>query len=400
MSQEQQQQQLQRLTDQVQMLTAELATQRLDLDAAKSALEQQTQTATAALSVAQTAVAQLGQSETRKRILNPKLVNPPDPFQGTDSEFVAASARATLQSHAHLLQEIAALPDLQSAWLLLSFCAAPRAQHLLRTLPPAASATFAVAHDAAMWDTLQGLLGEAGAASPAWQVARHVAFLPTQLGGLGLVAAERTAPAAYWAAWADALPVLRQRYSDAAARCVRELAVGDEAAAPCLRAAAAAATHLHSHGWTACPTWHALFHALQPDAASADLSGPGLGPGGWQRQASLVLDQSFRESELLPALSPASRAMLRSQAGPQAAAWLTAIPSEPGTTLPPHFMHRALRRRLRLPLPLARARCGGDGARGCGQPLDLLGDHCAACPRSGALPRRAHVLGARCPSRN
>ena len=42
MSQEQQQQQLQRLTDQVQMLTAELATQRLDLDVAKSALEQQT----------------------------------------------------------------------------------------------------------------------------------------------------------------------------------------------------------------------------------------------------------------------------------------------------------------------------------------------------------------------
>lgn len=307
-------------------------------------------------------------------------------------EFVAETARDTHLSHAHLLQEIAALPDLQSAWLLLSFCAAPRAHHLLRTLPPAASATFAAAHDAATWGTLQSLLGEAGANTPAWQVARHVAFLPTQLGGLGLVAAERTAPAAYWAAWADALPVLRQRYPDAAARCVRELAVGDEAAAPCLRAAAAAATHLHRHGWTACPTWHALFHALQPDAASTDQSGPGLGPGGWQRQASLVLHQSFRESELLPALNPASRAMLRSQAGPQAAAWLTAIPSEPGTTLPPHYMHRALRRRLRLPLPLARARCGGDGAPGCGEPLDRLGDHCAACPRSGALARRAHVL--------
>ena len=64
-------------------------------------------------------------------------------------EFVAETARDTHLSHAHLLQEIAALPDLQSAWLLLSFCAAPRAHHLLRTLPPAASATFAAAHDAA-----------------------------------------------------------------------------------------------------------------------------------------------------------------------------------------------------------------------------------------------------------
>lgn len=80
-------QQFQRLTDQVQMLTAELAAQRLELDAAKQNLEQQTQTATAALAVAQTAVAQLGQSDPRRKTLNPKLVNPPDPFQGTDADW-------------------------------------------------------------------------------------------------------------------------------------------------------------------------------------------------------------------------------------------------------------------------------------------------------------------------
>ena len=80
-------QQFQRLTDQVQMLTAELAAQRLELDAAKQNLEQQTQTATAALAVAQAAVAQLGQSDPKRRTLNPKLVNPPDPFQGTDADW-------------------------------------------------------------------------------------------------------------------------------------------------------------------------------------------------------------------------------------------------------------------------------------------------------------------------
>ena len=80
-------QQMQQLVDQVQMLTAELAAQRLELDAAKNALDQQTQTATAALSVAQAAIAQMGKTETQKKTLNPKLVNPPDPFQGTDADW-------------------------------------------------------------------------------------------------------------------------------------------------------------------------------------------------------------------------------------------------------------------------------------------------------------------------
>ena len=50
---------LQQLRDQVQMLTTELAAQRLELDAAKGALDdQQTQTATTtALAVAQTPIA-------------------------------------------------------------------------------------------------------------------------------------------------------------------------------------------------------------------------------------------------------------------------------------------------------------------------------------------------------
>ena len=53
-------QQMQQLIDQVQLLTAQVASQQQNLDAAKAALDQQTQTATTALSVAQTAIAQLG----------------------------------------------------------------------------------------------------------------------------------------------------------------------------------------------------------------------------------------------------------------------------------------------------------------------------------------------------
>ena len=60
--------------------------------------------------------------------------------------------------------------------------------------------------------------------------------------------------------------------------------------------------------------------------------------------------------------------------------------------LAPACMHLALRRRLRLPLPLATRRCGGDGEPGCGAAVDALGDHRAACPRSGLLARRALIV--------
>ena len=80
-------QQMQQLIDQVQQLTAQVASQQQNLDATKAALDQQTQTATTALSVAQTAIAQLGQTESKKKTLNPKLVNPPDAFQGTDADW-------------------------------------------------------------------------------------------------------------------------------------------------------------------------------------------------------------------------------------------------------------------------------------------------------------------------
>ena len=95
---------------------------------------------------------------------------------------------------------------------------------------------------------------------------------------------------------------------------------------------------------------------------------------------------------LLPSMSPASRAMLRSQAGPHAGAWLTAIPSDPYTSLAPDVMQITLRRKLRLPLPLAPATCGDRGAPGCALRSDALGDHPLTCPRTGLLARRAKVV--------
>ena len=65
--------------------------------------------------------------------------------------YVAAHTHTRLLEEARLLQELPLLPDLQCAWLLLSMCASPRADHLLRTLPPDLSASYARGHDDAVW---------------------------------------------------------------------------------------------------------------------------------------------------------------------------------------------------------------------------------------------------------
>ena len=303
-------------------------------------------------------------------------------------EFVGAHAAGRLEAEADLLHKLQRLPDLQSAWLLLAYCAAPRAQHLLRNVPPADILPYARAHDAAIWNVVEGLLGGQGPdEGDAWLAARAVAFLPPSFGGLGLLSAERVSPAAYWAAWADALPVLRARYPEVADGLVHELE--GEPARPCLRAAALAAHRLAEAGWEARPDWDACARGAGRPAVDGEL---GLGNPGWQRHAVLALHTSFRERVLLPTLTPAARALLHSQSGPHAGMWLAAIPSDAASTLTPDLMHVALRRRLRLPLPLTGRRCGAQGRRGCGAEVDAYGDHYLACPRTGLLPRRGFVV--------
>ena len=98
-----------------------------------------------------------------------------------------------------------------------------------------------------------------------------------------------------------------------------------------------------------------------------------------------------RKSWRLHVRSPPAQALLRSQSGPRAAAWLGTVPSEAGATMPPDRMLIALRRRLRLPLTIAPGRCGAHGP-GCGAAVDVYGDHYAACPRTGLLARQPKPL--------
>ena len=87
-------------------------------------------------------------------------------------------------------------------------------------------------------------------------------------------------PAAYWAAWADALPVLRLRRREAAACCLAELEAGSASLALCLRAAAAAGAHLTHAGWEGRPEWRAIHDGLRP--AQCVLPEPGERRQGWQ----------------------------------------------------------------------------------------------------------------------
>ena len=136
------------------------------------------------------------------------------------------------------------------------------------------------------------------------------------------------------------------------------------------------------------PSWRELAAGAQPPQPSED-DDEAPWERGWQYYASSFRESHFREHVVLPALDAAGRALLRSQSGTGASVWMRAVPTGLETTLTPERLHVSLRRRLRLPLPMAPQRCNG---RACRRELDALGDHWAACPVSGRLRRRGLPL--------
>ena len=62
-------------------------------------------------------------------------------------------------SHQTLLDRIPEVPDVQSAWLLLSYCAAARANFFLRSVDPDESEEFAQAHDEGVWRCFSRIMG-------------------------------------------------------------------------------------------------------------------------------------------------------------------------------------------------------------------------------------------------
>ena len=236
-------------------------------------------------------------------------------------EFVAAHLCALLARHEGFLNALPGLQDTQVAWLLLSHCAAPRAQYVLRTLPPPLTRAFAARHDAMVSSCLDTILSaDAAVGLPDLAVAR--AQLPLRHGGLGLRSAARHAPAAYWASWADAIRPVLHRDRDFATTLVAALQSGESVPAS-LESLRDARASLAAVGYEP-PARPQLLDADPPASAEDE---PQLDlTRGWQRLAARAVDD-FCHRALLCELDPSSIALLESQAGPFAARVLTARPT-------------------------------------------------------------------------
>ena len=294
--------------------------------------------------------------------------------------FVQQELHRKRETQDQLLTRLPAVGDLQSAWLLLLFCASPRANYLLRMLPPGATEAFAREHDAAVCTCLGTLLSQDSLPpQPLPQPSQRLAQLPLRYGGLGLRSAADAAPAAYWASWADCLPTIRARAPLAAARLVRVLQSSTETVQP-LAAARHAAACLREQGYDA-PAWDSLLQAR----LGHDEREFGEFLRGWQHRAALAGDKRALDLHLSHT-DAASRALLLSQAGPHAGRAFTVFPTSAELTVPSPLFRVLLLRRLRLPLPVTPRTCA------CRGRLDSLGDHRAACATSGVLASRALPL--------
>ena len=175
-------------------------------------------------------------------------------------EYILAHLRATRAKHDALLTAIPTLPSLQASFLLLLYCANPRPNYLLRTVPPEQTLEYAAAHDAAMARCLATLLDRPDGL-PATNHAR--ARLSLAHGGLGLRSATHHRHAAYWASWADTLPAVHARWPAVADQLGQLLTGESRARPPSVQAAVSAAAELQRAGFTP-PPWGLLITGSPP----------------------------------------------------------------------------------------------------------------------------------------
>ena len=198
--------------------------------------------------------------------------------------------------------------------------------------------------------------------------------------------ATRLSPAAYWASWADRLPMIRARHPAAAAfiRQSLDLPPSHAPSASGLQELRAAREVLTREGFVG-PTWDEIWNGARPRPPADAAAEPGEWTHGWQFYAASALDESSHAAALAqPWSDAAGKALLRSQSGPGAGRVFTVLPTSPSTTLSSAELRVLLLRRLHLRLPLAVARCS------CGRPLDARGHRRAACSTCGVLRRRAN----------
>ena len=192
---------------------------------------------------------------------------------------------------------------------MASFCAAARSNFFLRAVSPQFTQEFAQAHVEGVWQCLCRILSvhvDCGAQEqsslPLWEKS-----------GIGLQSACRTAPAAHWASWADALKMIRDRHPavvdiilDALRRPEESMTIRTVECAAVLGELVSSA-HLGRIY---------LAEGRSP-GESREEEDPSQTRVGWQQQAATSI-RHYHDNTVWPGLREHEQAMMRSQRGPLA----------------------------------------------------------------------------------
>ena len=156
-----------------------------------------------------------------------------------------------------------------------------------------------------------------------------------RMGGLGFRSADRMAPCAFWASWADALPMIADRLRQVAAHVVGAV-TNEEVPTGCLGEQKDAAAQLDRAGFVLRPNWATLRDGARPPVVSS--AEPGEWQHGWQYHASSASEHHFRETMVLSLACPADQAHLRSHSGPGSSSILLGAPTNfEFRLIPEHF---------------------------------------------------------------
>ena len=249
-------------------------------------------------------------------------------------DFIKRFLQRKIDEHRVLLERIPIIPDVQAAWLILSYCASAKSNFFLRGVSPAHSGDFARNHDDGIWRCFRQILK----LSPDHRV-EEVASLPPRHGGLGLRSAQRIHPAAHWASWADALAMIQQRHPASVDTIVGVLENNAESVS--IRCLLDCVRKLAETGFEV-PDWTDLAEGKVPgDEGEDDPCQPKIG---WQKRAANSIEERFF-SNTVSSLGDSERAFALSQCGP-----LASVDSQPFRLL--------LLRRLCQPLPCVTATAG------------------------------------------
>ena len=130
---------------------------------------------------------------------------------------------------------------------------------------------YAGAHDDGMWRCLCRILRIDVVQE---EHIRSAAGMPLVLGGLGLRSAVRLSRSAFWASWADCLPMVLSRHRDVATRFVVNLEGAPDT--PSLGAAASAMWSLTGTVGFGPPSWRALAEGARPENVDPEDLEPGV----------------------------------------------------------------------------------------------------------------------------